>query len=127
MTVHEVFRTHQLTVERIVRAPDAGGGWPEDLTVVGEVTGSLQPASGSEQVAADVERTLVRWMLYCDPGTDVARSDELTHTASWDRSAGAWVAVTDGRRFRVVSVGDWDAASVIDHMRVDLEEVQRGR
>lgn len=113
MPVNEPFRIQTLTVERVTRTFDGAGGWIEALTPIGEITGSLQPLSGTEVVNADEHRADVRWVFYADLGSDVARGDELV--------------LVDGRRWRVLFVGDWDDGSELDHLRVDLEEVQRGR
>lgn len=126
MALHERFRTHQLDVQRISRASDGAGGWPETRSSAGTVTGSLQPQSAAETVAAGEERAQARWVFYTDPAPDLQRSDELVHTATWDRPTGTWTPVAGGRRLRVIAIGDWNAQSQIDHVRVDLEEIQHG-
>jgi len=113
MALHKRFRTHTLTVERITRTSDGAGGWTEAFASIGNVTGSLQPLGVAETSAADQQRAEARWVFYVDPDEDIARGDEL-------------VDVVD-HRWRVLAVGAWDAASTIDHIRVDLEEVQSGR
>jgi head-tail adaptor len=113
MAVHARFKTHTLTVERLSRTADGAGGWAETFAPVGELTGSLQPLSAAEVHNADQLRAEARWVFFVDLGSDVARDDELVGP--------------DGRRFRVLSIGDWAAASRLDHIRVDLEEIQHGR
>lgn len=131
--LHDRFRTHTMGIERTARTSDGAGGWTRtavnndavwggdpgvqwggDVVTFGgppEVIGSLQPAGAAETAAADRERAEARWLFYCDPAEDVRRDDELTNA---------------GRRFRVLAIASWDAASPIDHMRVDLEQIQVG-
>lgn len=131
--LHDRFRTHTMAVERPIRTSDGSGGWTRTLVAAEavwggdpdvewggevvawggppEVTGSLQPAGAAESTAADREEAEARWIFYCDPGSDITRDDELTNT---------------GRRFRVIAIAEWDADSTIDHMRVDLEQIQVG-
>lgn len=113
MPVHDRFRTHTLTVERKTRTPDSAGGWTEAFAPIGVLTGSLQPLSAAERHIADQTWAEGRWVFFVDLDADAARDDELVHT--------------DGRRFRVLSIGDWDDGSPLDHIRVDLEEIQHGR
>lgn len=128
MALHETFRTHTVNVERAGRVSDGAGGWTETFAVVGVLTGSLQPTKvvDVERSSADQERADLRFAFYCDPGADIARGDELVVTAV-RQVDGSSMPVADDRRFRVLSVGDWAAASAIDHLAVNLEEVQTAR
>lgn len=110
--LHDSFRTHTMDVERITRTSDGAGGWIRTMGPAGEVVGSLQPLGAAEVVVAEAEQAQARWVFFCDEDEDVLRDDEL---------------INADRRFRVISTGKWHAGSPIDHLRVDLEEIQRGR
>lgn len=112
MAVNARFSTRTLIVWRTTRSSDGAGGWTETPTEVGEVTGSLQPQSAAEGVAADQERALARWVFFAEPAADVRRGDEL---------------VDGDRTWRVIDVGEWTPGSSIDHKHVDLEEIQHGQ
>lgn len=121
----DVFAHRTCEVERITdRVSDGAGGWVEQWTQVGELTGSLQPSTGSEQTAGDTERAEVGWRFYCDPGSDVARDDVLVFAGDV--------------RYRVTHVVRWQAADsasspwagvvgALDHDVAHLDEVQTGR
>lgn len=112
MALHERFRTHTLTVQRVTRVSDGQGGWIETESSVGTVTGSLQAGGSSDATAADQGRAVVTWSLFVDPAPNVLRGDVLVFGA---------------QRFRAVAVSEDDADSTIDNARVDLEEIQHGR
>lgn len=111
MTLIERFRTHTATVARGTRTADGHGGFTRAFATVGTVTGSLQPGGASETPTADQERSQARPAFYTDPGEDIERDDRLT---------------IDARQYTVLSVARWNADSVIDHDKFDLEEIQKG-
>lgn len=111
MSLHTRFRTHTATVARGTRTSDSHGGFTRTFADVGTVTGSLQPAGAAETSAADMERAQARWLFFTDPGEDIRRDDRLT--------------ISD-RAYTVLDVARWDADSVVDHDRFDLEEIQKG-
>lgn len=123
----EVFAQRECQVERITdRVSDGAGGWLEQRVEVGSLVGSLQPAAITdvERNVGDVERAEVRWSFFCDPGSDVRRSDRLVFGS--------------GREFAVVHVTRWQTADdpppglhgelvgALDHDVVFLREVQTG-
>lgn len=107
----DAFRSHTATVERTGRTSDGVGGWLKSAVTAGSVVGSLQPGGGGDTEAAGQERSKVGWSFFCDVGADVRRDDVLV--------------IGDGR-YRVVNVQTWQALSAIDHLHVDLEQIQTG-
>jgi len=51
--VHIGAMRHRLALQTPVSTPDGGGGTDKAWSLVAEVWGSIEPASGGEQVAAD--------------------------------------------------------------------------
>lgn len=110
----------------MTRASDGAGGWTSTLGLVGTVEGSLQPGGAADTEEAGAQLAEARWQLFLDPGTDVVRDDVL-QVVEVQRTDG-WGSVDDGRTLTALSVGEFvDTVAGLDHMAVQLEEVQRGR
>lgn len=123
--LHDVFRTHTLTVERRVRVSDGAHGWTQEFAPIGTVTGSLQPGSAAETAVAAAEQADVRWVLYLDPGAVIAPADDVIPEPAGVKRDDE-LTIAGHPRLRVIAVLEHLAAGPLDHARVDLVEVQHG-
>ena len=78
MTVFHSLLNNIFSVERLVKTPDAQGGWQDSYQPINPIIGRLRPASSTKIVQAAQELRSITHVLYTEASADVARGDKVT-------------------------------------------------
>lgn len=108
---------HTGTIQRVTPVDQGHGRWLE--TPVDLYTNTrcrVQVASTRERLIAKQEQTLAKHVGYFEPGTDIKRGDMLVNVTRED-------GTLDPVNYRVTGLHH---PSIAHHVKVELEEVQKG-